>query len=159
MADATAVAPAPQHMTALAQANRVRLARAHLKHEVRDGSKAATQVIAEVPWEAESMTISDLLMSQHRWGRTRTRRFLASIPMLETKTIGSMTDRQRKALVLQLDGEPTEEMRVRLQSIAAIGQEPVVVTPRPAPPVKPLPYLANGVVAYDPSDYLQHPIQ
>ena len=44
------------------------------------------------------MTISDLLMSQHRWGHTRCRRFLASIPMSETKTIGSMTDRQRSAL-------------------------------------------------------------
>ena len=44
------------------------------------------------------MAIADLLMSQHRWGRTRCRRFLAAVPMSETKTIGSMTDRQRRAL-------------------------------------------------------------
>ena len=37
-------------------------------------------------------------MSQHRWGRTRCRRFLAAIPMSETKTIGTMTERQRRAL-------------------------------------------------------------
>jgi hypothetical protein len=51
------------------------------------------------------MTIADLLMSQHRWGRTRCRRFLASIPMVETKSIGSMTERQRKELAKRLSGD------------------------------------------------------
>jgi hypothetical protein len=51
------------------------------------------------------MTISDLLLSQHRWDGTRCRRFLASIPMSETKTVGSMTDRQRRALALSLLGD------------------------------------------------------
>ena len=51
------------------------------------------------------MAIADLLMSQHRWGRTRCRRFLASIPMSETKTVGSMTERQRRALAARLRGD------------------------------------------------------
>jgi hypothetical protein len=96
-------------MRALAQANRVRLARAELKRQVADGEVDVAGVVLDCPWEAESMTIADLLMSQHRWGRTRCRRFLASIPMLETKTIGSMTDRQRNALAGQLNGEPSAE--------------------------------------------------
>ena len=96
--DATATAPAAQHMRALAQANRVRLARAELKRQVAEGETSVADVVLECPWEAESMTISDLLMSQHRWGRTRCRRFLAAIPMSETKTIGTMTDRQRREL-------------------------------------------------------------
>jgi hypothetical protein len=104
--NATATAPAAQHMRALAQANRVRLARAELKRQVADGEASVADVVLECPWEAESMTISDLLMSQHRWGRTRCRRFLASIPMSETKTIGSMTDRQRRALASTLAGDP-----------------------------------------------------
>jgi hypothetical protein len=107
--DATATAPAPQHMRALAQANRVRLARAELKRQVADGELDVAAVVLECPWEAESMTIADLLMSQHRWGRTRCRRFLASIPMLETKTVGSMTDRQRHALAGLLNGEPAAD--------------------------------------------------
>jgi hypothetical protein len=93
-------------MRALAQANRVRLARAELKRQVSEGETSVADVVLECPWEAESMTISDLLMSQHRWGRTRCRRFLASIPMSETKTIGSMTDRQRRALASMLAGDP-----------------------------------------------------
>ena len=44
------------------------------------------------------MAVAELLMSQHRWGHTRARRFLATVPMTETKTIGSMTDRQRASL-------------------------------------------------------------
>jgi hypothetical protein len=103
---ATATAPAAQHMRALAQANRVRLARAELKRQVAEGETSVADVVLSCPWEAESMTISDLLMSQHRWGRTRCRRFLASIPMLETKTIGSMTERQRHALAGMLAGDP-----------------------------------------------------
>ena len=106
--DATATAPAAQHMRALAQANRVRLARAELKRQVAEGETPVADVVLECPWEAESMTISDLLMSQHRWGRTRCRRFLASIPMSETKTIGSMTDRQRRALAARLNGDVAE---------------------------------------------------
>jgi hypothetical protein len=103
--DATATAPAAQHMRALAQANRVRLARAELKRQVADGEASAADVVLECPWEAESMSISDLLMSQHRWGRTRCRRFLSSIPMSETKTIGTMTERQRRELARLLVGD------------------------------------------------------
>jgi hypothetical protein len=103
--DATATAPAAQHLRALAQANRVRLARAELKRQVADGETTVSEVVLSCPWEAESMTISDLLMSQHRWGRTRCRRFLGAIPMSETKTVGSMTDRQRRALAAMLGGD------------------------------------------------------
>ena len=104
--NATATAPAAQHMRALAQANRVRLARAELKRQVAEGEASVADVVLTCPWEAESMTISDLLMSQHRWGRTRCRRFLASSPMFETKTVGSMTERQRHALAGMLAGDP-----------------------------------------------------
>jgi hypothetical protein len=99
----TATKPAPQHMRALEQANRVRLARAELKRLVADGEISVAEVVRECPWEADSMAIAELLMSQHRWGRQRCRRFLGLIPMSETKTIGSMTDRQREALAAQLE--------------------------------------------------------
>jgi hypothetical protein len=89
---------APQHMQALEHANRVRLARAELKRCVARGETDAAEIIVTCPWEARSMSISDLLLSQRRWGQTRCRRFLASIQMNENKTIGSMTERQRRTL-------------------------------------------------------------
>ena len=103
--DATGTTPAPQHMRALAQANRVRLARAELKRQIAEGETSVEDVVLECPWEAESMAIADLLLSQHRWGRTRCRRFLAAVPISETKTIASMTERQRRALAARLSGD------------------------------------------------------
>jgi hypothetical protein len=96
-AEAT-MAPAPQHMRALARANEVRLARAELKRRIGHGEVSVAEVVMTSPWEAESMTISDLLMSQRRWGTTRCRKLLQGIPMSENKTVGSMTERQRRAL-------------------------------------------------------------
>ncbi len=92
----------PQYMRALERANEVRLARAELKRRVADGELPVAEVILASPWEAHSMAVADLLMSQRRWGRTRARRFLAGIPMSENKTIGSMTDRQRRCVGAQL---------------------------------------------------------
>jgi len=97
------VAPAgPQYMRALERANQVRLARAELKRRVAMAEIDVSDVILECPWEAHSMAVADLLMSQRRWGQTRCRKFLSQIPMSEKKTIGSMTDRQRHTLAAQL---------------------------------------------------------
>jgi hypothetical protein len=99
--------PHPQHLQALQRANAVRLARADLKRRVADGEISAAEVIMSAPWEADSMYVSDLLTSQRRWGSTRCRKFLQCVPMSETKTIGSMTERQRRALATLLEtGEP-----------------------------------------------------
>lgn len=100
MHDATATMdPArPQHMQALKRANEVRLARAELKRKVGDGTITVDEVILGRPWEAASMTIAELLMSQKRWGATRCNKFLATIGMPETKTVGSLTERQRSVL-------------------------------------------------------------
>jgi hypothetical protein len=94
--------PPPQHLRALARANEVRLARAQLKRGVAFGDVDAAEVILYCPWEAQSMAVADLLISQPRWGQTRSRRCLARIPMSEKKTVGSMTDRQRHALAAML---------------------------------------------------------
>ena len=97
------IAPAgPQYMRALERANQVRLARAELKRRVATGEIDVAEVILDCPWEAESMAVADLLMSQRRWGQTRCRKFLAQMPMSEKKTIGSMTDRQRQTLAAML---------------------------------------------------------
>lgn len=96
--------PPPQHMRALNQANRVRLARAALKRRVGVGDLQVADVLDRSPWEAQSMQVADLLMSQRRWGRTRCRKFLLSIQIAENKTIGSLTERQRQVLVMRLTG-------------------------------------------------------
>ena len=102
--NATAIiVPPPQYMRALERANQVRLARAELKRRVSMDEMDVAEVILDCPWEAQSMAVADLLMSQRRWGQTRCRKFLAQIPMSEKKTIGSMTDRQRHTLAAILN--------------------------------------------------------
>lgn len=101
-ATATIAPTDPQYMRALERANKVRLARAELKRGVATGEVDVGEVILHCPWEAESMAVADLLMSQRRWGQTRCRKFLAQIPMSEKKTVGSMTERQRNTLATML---------------------------------------------------------
>jgi hypothetical protein len=97
------IAPtSPQYMRALERANKVRLARAELKRRVASGEVDVAEVILDCPWEADSMAVADLLMSQRRWGQTRCRKFLAQVPMSEKKTVGSMTERQRNTLAAML---------------------------------------------------------
>ena len=102
------MSPGPQHMEALRRANAVRLARAELKRRVGLGEMTAADVILASPWEAVSMTVGDLLTSQRRWGHTRARKFLQAVPMSENKPIGSMTNRQRRALATMLAGGGAE---------------------------------------------------
>src|SRR3954468_19094375 len=64
---------APQHLEALAHANAVRLARAELKRNLAGGAVSAADVFIDCPWEAASMSVADVLMSQRRWGSHRCR--------------------------------------------------------------------------------------
>lgn len=94
-----------QHLRALEHANRVRLARARMKRRIAAGELAASEVIATCPWEAHSMSVSDLLMSQRRWGLTRCRRVLTSLGVPENKQIGTLTQRQRTVLAAMLEAK------------------------------------------------------
>ena len=104
MGDTATLDAGQQHLRALEHANRVRLARAHLKRRIGAGELAAAEVIMSCPWETHSMSISDILMSQKRWGRARCRRLLLSIGVPENKRVGTLTDRQRLALAGTLGG-------------------------------------------------------
>jgi hypothetical protein len=103
MGDTAALHAAPQHLRALEHANRVRLARAELKRKVAGRELSAAEVIRECPWQAESMAIGHLLMSQPRWGRARCRRLLVRLGLSENKQIGTLTERQRVMLASLLD--------------------------------------------------------
>jgi hypothetical protein len=101
-AKATTAPAGPQYLRALERANEVRQARAELKRRVAFGKIDVADVILYCPWEARSMAVGDLLMSQRRWGLIRCRKFLSQIPISEEKAIGSMTERQCRALATML---------------------------------------------------------
>ena len=91
-----------QHLRALQHANRVRLARAGMKRQIAAGDLAVVDVVVSCPWQAYSMEVGDLLMSQKRWGLARCRRLLVSVGVPENKAVGTLTERQRIALARAL---------------------------------------------------------
>ena len=113
-APSTAVPARPQHLKALERANKVRVARAELKRRVASGEVDAADVVLFCPWEADTMQLGELLMSQRRWGSSRSRKILARLSMSETRSVGSMTNRQRLLLASLLapgerDAVPPEQ--------------------------------------------------
>ena len=107
MTDTTQMPVEPQRLRALEHANAIRLARAELKRRIAEGEVSAADVILQCPEAARKWTVSELLLSQRRWGGTRCRKFLERNGVSEIKLIGSLTDRQRRMLAEQLSGCPT----------------------------------------------------
>jgi hypothetical protein len=92
----------PQRLRALERANEIRLARAELKRRIAEGDTSAAEIIRTPPCEALSWSIGDLLLSQHRWGSSRCRKFLLRNQINEIKPVGALTERQRRLLADQL---------------------------------------------------------
>jgi hypothetical protein len=110
----TALKTEPQRMRALERANEIRLARAAIKRRITTGEVSAADVILECPDAAASWPVGELLMSQRRWGTTRCRRFLTRAHIVETKPIGSLTERQRRLLAGSLRQSSSASREVEL---------------------------------------------
>ncbi len=93
----------PQRLRALERANEIRLARAECKRLIAEGEVSVAEVLLEVPAHARSWAVGDLLMSQHRWGNSRCRKFLWKHHINETKHVGALTERQRRLLAGHLN--------------------------------------------------------
>lgn len=102
----------PQRLRALERANEIRLGRAALKRAIAVGELCAADVILDCPDAATSWPIGDLLMSQRRWGTTRCRKFLSRNHIVETKPVGTLTERQRRMLAASLEASVTQEMEL-----------------------------------------------
>lgn len=107
--DGTATLETPQHMRALERANEIRLARSALKRRIADGQVDPAEIITGCPREVENMEIAELLSCQKRWGVIRCRRFLKEVQIKETRTIGTMTGRERNLLVDVLTAKGRKE--------------------------------------------------
>jgi hypothetical protein len=93
----------PQHMLALAHANEIRLARAALKRAIKAGHTSAAEIVRGCPSEVSTMTVSELLCSQQRWGRARARKFLSPLAVSENRELGRLTERQRSEMARRLE--------------------------------------------------------
>lgn len=101
----TPLAERSQRLQALERANQIRVARSALKRRIAAGTVTASAAILSGRSELERMAVGELLLCQPRWGRARCQGFLMSVPMSETKTVGSMTDRQRAQVAAMLSAQ------------------------------------------------------
>jgi hypothetical protein len=86
-------------MTALRKANEVRVGRAKLKQQLRDGDTRIEQILARPPQCVSTATVLDLLLAVPKIGPARAGRLLTTARMSQTKTIGTLTVRQRAHLI------------------------------------------------------------
>jgi len=97
-------------MQALERANAVRLRRAELKRRIADGRVSAADVILDLPWEATSWPVGELLTSQRRWGSIRAHKLLAGLHISETRPVGELTERQRRVVATRLRATASQEL-------------------------------------------------
>jgi hypothetical protein len=91
-----------KRLRALDRANEVRVARAQLKRRIAVRELSAAELILEPPPAALRWPLADLLTSQPHWGRATCHKFLSHNHIDELKTVGALTDRQRRLLAGQL---------------------------------------------------------
>lgn len=99
--------PNSQHMQALKRANDVRLGIAEAKRKIVSGELTPDRFVDEPV--LQPARVMDVLTAQHRWGRTRARKFLASVPRLmrsiESTRLSELTVRERRVLRKALEEE------------------------------------------------------
>ena len=115
MTNSADAAPDSQRLVALKRANRVRVTRAQLKRRLRSGEMGAAEVILCCSRDTDTMTVGELLVSQHGWGPARSSTLLRSVSLSEAKTLGSLTERQRMILAAVL-GHDADQRRTEAQS-------------------------------------------
>ena len=92
----------PLRLAALQLANDARSGRAELKREIAAGTVRVYDVLVDPPPGATGISLAALLLSQRGWGRIKTRRFLASNDVSETRKLGELSQRQRELLAAEL---------------------------------------------------------
>ena len=87
-----------QRLLALDRANHIRIARAALKRRLHAGQITPAEAILRGSRDTDTMTVDELLRSQRGWGPNRSLTVLRSVLLSDTKTLGSLTERQRVTL-------------------------------------------------------------
>jgi hypothetical protein len=95
-----------QRRIALEKAKHVRRARAELKRQIACGQRGVAEILLDPPPEAQTMTVAQLLGSQRRWGKVRTRKALQSAEVSEHRELRRLTLRQVRSLLETLPPAP-----------------------------------------------------
>jgi hypothetical protein len=88
-----------QRMDALRRANDVRVRRAQLKKDLKDGRVRIQTILGDPPEYVETAKVIDILLAVPKFGRVKAARFLNTCRISQSKTVGGLSDRQRAELI------------------------------------------------------------
>jgi hypothetical protein len=88
-----------QRMDALKRANDIRTARAKLKKDLKAGRVSILDLLASPPEYILTAKVFDLLLAVPKYGRVKANRVLNQCRISPAKTVGGLSDRQRKEMV------------------------------------------------------------
>jgi len=88
-----------QRMEALKRANDIRVRRAQLKKDLKDGRVQIDQILSNPPEYVSTAKVFDMLMAVPKFGRVKASRFLNTCRISQSKTVGGLSDRQRTELI------------------------------------------------------------
>src|ERR671917_1976429 len=83
-----------QRMEALRRANDIRVRRAQLKKDLKDGRVQIEEILRHPPEYVETAKVFDMLMAVPKFGRVKATRLLNQCRISQSKTVGGLSDRQ-----------------------------------------------------------------
>jgi hypothetical protein len=86
-------------MDALQRANHVRSQRAALKEALKKGDTSIVAVIQDPPDYLLTAKVLDLIMAAPKYGRVKAARVMERCRVSPSKTVGGLSDRQRRELL------------------------------------------------------------
>ena len=86
-------------MDALRRANDIRVRRAKLKRELKDGRARISEILSNPPEYVATAKVFDMLLAVPKFGRVKAGRFLTQARISQSKTVGGLSDRQRTELI------------------------------------------------------------
>jgi len=88
-----------QRMEALRRANDIRVRRAQLKRDLKNGAVGIDEILRDPPEYVETAKVFDMLLAVPKFGRVKAARFLNQCRISQSKTVGGLSERQRAELV------------------------------------------------------------
>ena len=88
-----------QRMEALKRANDIRVRRAQLKKDLKEGRVHIESILLDPPEYVSTAKVFDMLMAVPKFGRVKAARLLNQCRISQSKTVGGLSDRQRAELV------------------------------------------------------------
>lgn len=91
-----------QRMAALERANGIRSARARLKRDLKAGRASIHDLLHSPPEFVLTAKVFDLLLAVPKYGRVKANRVLQQCRVSPAKTVGGLSERQRRELIERL---------------------------------------------------------